>query len=233
MPTRTRNSKRGSDVVRLWRARRLKLLDVFALLQRPDSGISVAAAARQYGLPYRFVQKRWKRWVEADRVGDPSRRNAAVEHRGGGHNRSFSSEEEAALANHLSEQYSIVTPTIVRNVAVQFHSILDRQKGQHRSLRSKHPFAASDGFVAGFLRRQQLPLRTARLIQEKRDGFDARDRDKEGFEFVTAVREAVMDFGEDMVWNADEVSSNSSLASHCCSLAQVSERSSTNGKVRG
>lgn len=207
MPPKARNTKRGSDVLRRWRTKQCALVDAFALLQRPLNSLSIAAAARSVGLPYQFVQKRWKRWLAADGAGDPAARDAAMQHHGGGHNRAFGRAEECELANHLVAQYAVVTPSIVRSVAVQFHSIQQRKKGQHRALRSKihAPFSGSSSFVAGFRRRQEIPLRTTRMLREPTARSLARDRWQEGFDFVLQVRQAVMDFGAHMVWNVDEV----------------------------
>ena len=222
-------------MLRRWRAKQRKLVDVFGALQRPSNSLSVAAAARLYELPYQFVQKRWKRWLAADRLGDQSARDAALQHHGGGHNRAFLPDDENALANHLAADYSVVTPAIVRSVAVQFHALQERKKGTHRFLRSKihPPFAASSCFVAGFRQRQEIPLRATRLLREPTADASKRDRWRDGFDFVVAVRQAVMDFGADMVWNADEVSSKRSHTSTFCSSGSSDSARSSEPRGHG
>lgn len=223
MPPHARNLKRGSEVVRRWKARQDKLVSAFGALQDPRNKLSIAQVARQFGVSYDFLQKRWRRWVAADRMGDQGERNAALEHRGGGHNRVFLPSEESELAYHLASEYSVVTPSIIRDVAVQFHSTLERKKGQHHILRSKihPPFAASDSFVAGFRQRQELPLQATKLDKEVSAKVALRDKEGEALDFILSVHQAIMDFGADMVWNADEVSSNCSHSSYLCSIGIV------------
>lgn len=75
-----RNTKRGSEVLRKKRDKFDKLHKLFLRLQQPNAP-TLKKAADDAGLPYRFAQKRWKRWRDADAAGDEAGKAAALEHR--------------------------------------------------------------------------------------------------------------------------------------------------------
>lgn len=80
----------------------------------------------------------------------------------------------------------------------------DAEAGRHNTRGRPLRFKASDGFVTSLKRRQRLSSHRTALHPVSRRALADRDVDAESFEYVTAVRDAVMRLGERMVHNMDE-----------------------------
>lgn len=83
----------------------------------------------------------------------------------------------------------------IRDAALQLSRDVRAAGGHRHALRGDRPFTASDGFVSAFKQRNRLASHRTALLHVSERERAGRDIEEECFQFVTAVRGAIHEFG--------------------------------------
>jgi len=205
MPPRGRNAKRGSCVAANKKKRKLEFEELF-LEKDCNPHLPLNELASQAQLDYTTVKRRWKRYKQAKEKGDKERMRAATENRSGGHNRTFTTQQEKELAEYIRATNKVITYDIIQENALSLKQALSPHPHQLRD--QPLPFTASSSFVDRFKKEHRLSSHRTKLQRppgaRSRPPPDPKVVDAECFDYVTEVRAAIEEYGKHMVLNMDE-----------------------------
>lgn len=173
---------------------------------------SLSSLATEHGLLARSAQKRWKRLEEARAAGatDEDAMQAATGDGRGGSNRAFTPSQTALLREQVLA-LPAATHEAVRTAALQLKQGLELANNAHRQQHRSDPppFVASPSFITRFKRAHRISSHRTKLQHvsagKKRGAAgEERDTDREAFDFVTEVNDALLRYGPSLVFNMDE-----------------------------
>ncbi len=212
MPRHSIDTTRGSQTALRKRKREEAWRTLFEeALHGPAAGPgahSLAQLAAQHHLPVRTAQRRWSKYEAARAAGESedASLDAACVHHSGGHNRAFTAEQEALLAQIVRTAAPSLTHSQIQEEALRFRHAVDVfSHATHFTRSAPPPFHASDHFVAGLKRRHRLSSHRTALKHTSR-AERGRDVEVEKLAFMLEVQDAVKQYGPSRVLNMDEVS---------------------------
>lgn len=185
------------------RARERKWADAFGALAA-NPAANQHRVAQLHGVSYTSLNKRWRRYREAQRAGDVARMEECSRIRSGGHNRTFTALQEGVLRDIVLESVPAMGAEQIREAALQMRTDIDTQNRRAVHTRSRREFKASDSFLTAFKRRQRLSSHRTKLEKKSTKEMERRDVEEECFQYVTAVRSALLEYGAHRVLNMDE-----------------------------
>lgn len=205
MPRPPSNTERGSRVGLLKRRRVCAWRELLAR-KIDEPGLSLRTLARAAELSHNSASKRWKAYERARAQGTSEQAaldDASADKRGG-HNRTFTHEQEQLLADVVLAASPSMTHTQIRDEALHLHTAVHTLEHQTRSVHAPlGSFVASSRFVTRFKRAHSLVShRTAVAYTPKVK--EGEDRYTTHLDYVTEVQDAIMRHGARMVLNMDE-----------------------------
>ena len=203
MPKHARNTKRGSKVLHAQQALQHSL-ELALAAKKANEARDLASIARKFGTSYDTLYRRWRKYLAARAARDErGMATAAVSHRGG-HNRAFTVEQKQLLKTAILSATPAMGHLQIREAALQLK--LDIRIAAHvHLLRHDRVFTASDGFVSAFKQRNHLSSHRTALYHISKREIEGRDLEAESLQYCIEVRNAIMEYGESMVMNMDEV----------------------------
>lgn len=203
MPRKSRNTQRGSNVLLRKRKAQRKWGEVLrAKAVRPS--LSLRSLANQHGVCRVALQARWKRYLAAHAAGDEDAISTACANNRGGHNRTFTQQQEVLLASQIKAANPALTHTALQGAALSLHRSTRLADGRrHLGLRHHREFHASNGFVTAFKRRNRLSSHVMRS-RKATAAADLEEQQYDALQFVHDARTAVETYGSRLVLNMDE-----------------------------
>jgi hypothetical protein len=160
--------------------------------------------AQLHDVSYTSLNKRWRRYREAQRAGDAARLEECSRIRSGGHNRPFSALQESVLRDIVLQSVPAMGAEQIREAALQLRADIDTLDRRAVHTRSHREFKASDSFITAFKLRQRLSSHRTKLEKQSAKEMERRDTEEECFQYVIAVRSALLEYGAHRVLNMDE-----------------------------
>lgn len=204
MGRKARNTERGSRVVKEKRKRE-SLYEQCLVSKATHPALSIASIARTHSLCARELQRRWRRYQDAQRVGDITPARAAAKDRRGGHNRAFTDDQERVLREQCLAASPAMTQNELQQAALQLkRDVLVASSRSIRESRRVHAFVASPRFITQFKRRNRLSSHRRTLHYVSQSALDPVEREHAILTFVHKVRTAIDKYGARNILNMDE-----------------------------
>jgi len=204
MPRQSRNTERGSKIAA--HKRKQESLYGDALREKEAApALSVASIAARRHVCARELQRRWRRYQAAVRIGDPSPFTVAAADRRGGHNRAFTVPHESLLRDLVLNAATAMTQHEIQRAALQLHHDVNVASSRTlRVTRSVVSFKASPRFVTQFKRRQRLSSHRFSIKFRSASAPDPVEQEHNILEYVHTVRTAIDTYGAHNMLNMDE-----------------------------
>jgi len=202
MPKHARNTKRGS---RVSHAAQLVQRSVEAAIAQHNArpAIPLKSLAAHHGLSYEVLKRRMRKYHAAERAGDAAGMADASRSHRGGHNRTFTREQEGLLKDTVLAAAPAMGHQQIKEAALQLARDV-RVAGHARELRHHRAFTASDGSVSALKQRNQLSSHRCATLPISERELSRRDVETECFHFCLLVRGAIEEYGAARVLNMDE-----------------------------
>lgn len=204
MGRKSRNTERGSRVYHAKRKRE-SLYEKCLKSKVTHPGLSLAYIARTHSVSTRELQRRWRRFEEAERMGENTPAVVAAKDRRGGHNRAFTESQEKLLRELCLASSPAMTQLELQQAAIQFkRDVLVSASQSIRETRRVTQFKASPRFITQFKRRNRLSSHRRSLEYVAQSAPDPEEREHAILTYVHEVRDAIDQYGPRNTINMDE-----------------------------
>jgi hypothetical protein len=182
---------------RAYKANGIDWLALFVAIDTRSDGVSIRSIAEQHNVKRQTLQERYSRWVGDGRPTE-GRVEAAEDHRGG-HNRTFTEDQERALAEYIRAVYLGRLP--INDADIAALARLAWGLLHPHALRSQPQFHASAGWVSVFKKRWRFSSKAGRPHSALHDEQFQADIDR----FAAQLRTQLRRCGASLVFNCDEM----------------------------